>query len=51
VSRMFAWLALLTRSDASKDLETLVLRHELAVLRRQAARPERTGPTAVSSLR
>jgi len=40
VSRVFAWLALLTRSDASKDLEILVLRHELAVLRRQAARPE-----------
>ena len=40
VSRVFAWLALLTRSDASKDLEILVLRHELAVLRRQAARPK-----------
>jgi putative transposase len=34
VSRLFAWLALLTRSDASKDLEILVLRHEIAVLRR-----------------
>jgi putative transposase len=40
VSRVFAWLALLTRSDASKDLEILVLRHELAVLRRQVARPK-----------
>jgi hypothetical protein len=38
VSRVFAWLALLARSDASKDLEILVLRHELAVLRRQVAR-------------
>jgi transposase InsO family protein len=38
-SRVFAWLALLTRSDASKDLEILVLRHELGVLRRQVARP------------
>ena len=37
VSRVFAWLALLARSDASKDLEILVLRHEIAVLRRQAA--------------
>jgi len=26
VSRAFAWLALLARSDASKDLEILVLR-------------------------
>jgi hypothetical protein len=31
VSRSFAWLALLARSDASKDLEILVLRHEIAV--------------------
>ncbi len=40
VSHTFAWLALLTRSDASKELETLVLRHEIAVLRRQVARPK-----------
>jgi transposase InsO family protein len=33
------WLGLLTRSDASKDAEILILRHQLAVLRRQAARP------------
>ena len=40
VSRSFAWLALPARSDASKDLETLVLRHEIVVLRRQDARPK-----------
>ena len=40
VSRAFAWLALLARSDASKDLEILVLRHEIAVLRRQVASPK-----------
>jgi len=40
VSRPFAWLALLARSDASKDLEILVLRHEIAVLRRQVASPK-----------
>jgi putative transposase len=40
VSRSFAWLALLARSDASEDLEILVLRHEIAVLRRQAASPK-----------
>jgi len=40
VSRAFAWLALLARSDASKDLEILVLRHEIAILRRQVARPK-----------
>jgi len=40
VSRTFAWLVLLARSDASKDLEILVLRHEIAVLRRQVTHPK-----------
>jgi hypothetical protein len=37
--RLLGWLALLARSDASKEAEILVLRHQLAVLRRQVARP------------
>jgi hypothetical protein len=37
--RVFGWLVLLARSDTAKDTEILVLRHKVAVLRRQAARP------------
>ena len=33
--RVLGWLVLLTRSDAVKDFEILVLRPETAVLRRQ----------------
>jgi len=39
VVRVLGWLALMAGSDAAKDVEILVLRHEVAVLRRQAARP------------
>jgi len=37
--RLCSWLVLLGRSSASKDAELLVLRHELAVLRRASPRP------------
>jgi len=39
---MFALVLLLARGDRSKELELLVLRHELSVLRRQARRPQLT---------
>jgi putative transposase len=37
--RLCGWLVLLGRSSASKDIELLVLRHEVAVLRRTNPRP------------
>jgi putative transposase len=37
--QLVAWLGLLVRSSRSKNVEILVLRHEVAVLRRQVRRP------------
>ena len=37
--RLCSWLVLLARSSAAKDAELLVLRHEVAVLRRTNPRP------------
>jgi hypothetical protein len=39
VGRAFALIALCGRGEASNDVELLVLRHEVAVLRRQIRRP------------
>ncbi len=38
--RSIQLLVLLARGDTAKDLEILVLHHQLAVLRRQASRPK-----------
>jgi hypothetical protein len=40
--RVLSWLALLARTDTAKDVEILVLRHEVAVLRRTKSRPTLT---------
>ena len=39
VDRVLTWLALLARSDAAKDVKILVLRHAVAVARRQNPHP------------
>jgi putative transposase len=39
VSQLLSWLTLLDRTTSSKEIELLVLRHEVAVLRRTNPRP------------
>jgi putative transposase len=40
MTRAFAWLLLLGRSQAYKDAEIMMLRHEITVLLRQVTRPK-----------
>jgi putative transposase len=42
LARVLSWLVLIARSDATKDVEIMILRHEVAVLRRTNARPTLT---------
>jgi hypothetical protein len=44
LGRVLSWLVSLTRSDAAKDVETLVLRFEVTVLRRTNYRSTWVGP-------
>jgi hypothetical protein len=39
LSRLLGWLVLLGRTASSKNVELLVLRHEVAVLRRTNPKP------------
>jgi hypothetical protein len=49
--RVCGWLVLLGRSSASKDVELLVLRHEVACCAGPIRGPGSTGPTGRSSPR
>jgi hypothetical protein len=39
LTKLLGWLVLRARSNTAKDIEILVLRHQLAVLRRRTKRP------------
>ena len=39
ISRLLGWVVLRARSDSVKEIEILVLGHQLAVLRRRSPRP------------
>jgi hypothetical protein len=41
-AKLLSWIVLRTRSDTSKEIEILVLRHQLAVLQRRTPRPRTT---------
>jgi putative transposase len=38
-AKLLAWMVLHARSDTAKEIEILVLRHQLAVLQRRTSRP------------
>ena len=38
-TQLLSWMALCVHSDTAKDVEILVLRHQLAVLQRRTPRP------------
>src|SRR6476620_6157524 len=51
-SKLLDWMVLRTRSDATKDIEILVLRHQLTVLQRRTPRPRmsRTDRALIAAL-
>jgi putative transposase len=50
--KLLGWMVLCTRSDSTKEIEILVLRHQLAVLQRRTPRPwiSRTDRAVIAAL-
>jgi hypothetical protein len=44
LSKLVSWMVLCTRSDTTKEIEIVVLRHQLAVLQRRTPRPRISWP-------
>jgi hypothetical protein len=40
LTKLLGWMVLRTRSNTTKEIEILVLRHQLSVLRRRTPRPQ-----------
>jgi putative transposase len=51
-AKLLGWMVLHARSDTAKEIEILVLRHQLAVLQRPTSRPRMdwTGRAVISAL-
>jgi putative transposase len=44
--KLLSWMVLSVRSDTAKEIEILILRHQLAVLQRRTPQPRLNGATA-----
>ena len=51
-SKLLGWVVLCTRSDSTKEIEILVLRHQMAVLQRRTPHPRmsRTDRAVIAAL-
>ena len=52
LTKLLGWVVLCTRSDSTKEIEILVLRHQMAVLQRRTPHPRmsRTDRAVIAAL-